>query len=137
MNQNTHDSGYLLIFRGTEDWHKGASAEDLQQVMGQMSAWLDNLTQKNLLKGANPLSNNGKVVRGAAGSSVTDGPFAESKEVVGGYFLLNVESEEQALEIARTNPMLKYAGTSMEVRPVAKSCPLAAEMGIELAGSGV
>ena len=52
-----------------------------------------------------------------------DGPFAESKEVIGGYLLLQVDSLGEAITIAKTNPALAY-GTSIEVRPVAEECPL-------------
>lgn len=50
---------------------------------------------------------------------VTDGPFSEAKEVMGGYYLVDVESKERAIEIAKAIPDLKHDGlTSMEVRPV-------------------
>jgi hypothetical protein len=54
---------------------------------------------------------------------VSDGPFAESKEAIGGYLILNVETLEEAVAIAGTSPNLAY-GTAIEVRPVAKECPL-------------
>ena len=49
---------------------------------------------------------------------VADGPFAESKEAIGGYFLLAVDTMEEAVEIAKTFPTLDY-GASVEVRPIA------------------
>jgi hypothetical protein len=55
---------------------------------------------------------------------VADGPFAESKEAIGGFFLLEVGSLEEATEIAKDFPGLNY-GASVEVRPVAPECPLA------------
>ena len=53
---------------------------------------------------------------------MADGPFAESKEAVGGYFLLQVEDLDEAVEIAKGCPLLEY-GTTVEVRPVAAECP--------------
>jgi hypothetical protein len=76
------------------------------------------------LAGANPLYNTGKVVSGAGGRNVTDGPFAESKEAVGGYFLVNVAGEEEAVSIARGCPLLDH-GWSVEVRPVSPECAMA------------
>jgi hypothetical protein len=58
---------------------------------------------------------------------VSDGPFAESKEAIGGYFLLDVASFDDAVAIARECPGLPY-GVQVEVRPVAAECPLASEL---------
>jgi hypothetical protein len=58
---------------------------------------------------------------------VSDGPFAESKEAIGGYFLLDVASFDDAVVIARECPGLPY-GVQVEVRPVAAECPLASEL---------
>ncbi|MGZ8920876.1 MAG: YciI family protein, partial [Limisphaerales bacterium] len=55
------------------------------------------------------------------GRTVSDGPFAESKEAIGGYFMLDVESIEEAIEIAKQCPTLEY-GAKVEVRPVAPEC---------------
>jgi hypothetical protein len=59
----------------------------------------------------------------AKGLVVSDGPFAESKEAIGGYLLLDVETIEEAIAIAQSSPSLAY-GTSIEVRPVTEECPL-------------
>lgn len=63
----------------------------------------------------------GKLVSGAKGSSVTDGVFAESKESIAGYFLLAVDSTEEAVNLAQACPILAY-GAQIEVRPVADLC---------------
>ena len=75
----------------------------------------------------NPLEPQGKVVSGANGRVVSDGPFTESKESIGGYFLLNVATMDQAVAIAQQCPGLPH-GIRVEVRPVAPECPIAAEM---------
>jgi hypothetical protein len=121
MSTSTSKSEYLLLFRGTE-WDKGLSPEELQNVMGQFMGWFDRLTQEGVLKAGQPLAREGKIVSGKGGRSVADGPFAESKEAIGGYFLLHAASLEQAVEIAKECPVLKY-GSSVEVRPVAEQCP--------------
>ena len=116
-------SEYILLFRGT-DWHKGLSPEEIQEVVKQMYAWLDRLTAEGKAKGGKPLFPEGKIVSQKKGRSVADGPFAESKEAIGGFFLLELNSLEEATEIAKEFPGLNY-GASVEVRPVAPECPLA------------
>jgi hypothetical protein len=117
------NSEYILLFRGT-DWHKGLSPEEIQEVVKQMYAWLDRLTAEGKAKAGKPLFPEGKIVSKKKGRSVADGPFAESKEAIGGFFLLEVGSLEEAAEIAKDFPGLNY-GATVEVRPVAPECPLA------------
>jgi hypothetical protein len=66
--------------------------------------------------------NEGKIVSGKNGRAVADGPFAESKEAIGGYFLVQASDLNEALEIARACPGLAY-GITVEVRPIAERCP--------------
>ncbi|HAB18292.1 MAG TPA: YciI family protein [Verrucomicrobiota bacterium] len=123
------DNGYLLIFRGT-DWHKGLSAEQMQRVVGDWMAWFQRLTEEGKVAGGNPLENEGKVVSGKHGKIVADGPFAEAKEAIGGYFLLTVKSEAEAVEIAQQCPGLPH-GAMVEVRPIAGMCPAGQDAGFE------
>jgi hypothetical protein len=113
-------SEYLLLFRGT-DWHKGLSPEEIQTVTTSWRAWFERLTREGKAKAGQPLVNEGKVVSGKHGRVVADGPFAESKEAIGGYFLLQVDSLEAAVAIAQDCPGLGY-GAVVEVRPVASEC---------------
>jgi hypothetical protein len=116
-------SEYLLLFRGT-DWHKGLSPEEIQQVINQMMVWFDRLTAEGKLKAGQPLFQEGKIVSQKKGRQVADGPFAESKEAIAGYFLLQVDSLDEAVVIAKDYPALEYGGT-VEVRPVAPECSMA------------
>jgi hypothetical protein len=116
-------SEYMLLFRGN-DWHKGLSPEEIQEVVKQMYAWLDRLTAEGKAKAGKPLFPEGKIVSQKKGRSVADGPFAESKEAIAGFFLLEVGSLDEAAEIAKEFPGLNY-GATVEVRPVAPACPLA------------
>ena len=115
-------SQYMLLFRGTA-WHKGLSPEEIQEVVKQMYAWLDRLTAEGKARAGKPLFPEGKIVS-QKGRSVADGPFAESKEAIAGFFLLEVSSLDEAAEIAKDFPGLRY-GATVEVRPVAPECPLA------------
>jgi len=120
MNSYKTSNGYLLLFRGT-DWHMQLSPEEIQRVMGDWGAWFGRLNDQDKLTAANPLENEGVVVSGKS-RSVADGPFAEAKESIGGFFLLKVETMEEALAIAKECPALPY-GLTVEVRPVAPACP--------------
>ena len=119
------NNGYMLIFRGT-DWHKGLSPEQMQQVASDWMAWFKRLTEQGKAVAGNPLEREGKVVSGKNGRVVADGPFAESKEAIGGYFLLKVNSLDEAVTIAQECPGLPY-GAKVEVRPVMDQCPLSGE----------
>ncbi len=111
---------YMLLFRGTH-WFKGLSPGEIQQIVDQMHAWLDRLTAEGKAKTGQPLMFEGKVVSQKNGRVVSDGPFAESKEAIAGYFLLNVKSLDEAVVIAKDYPGLNY-GATVEVRPVAPEC---------------
>ena len=124
MNTQTHN-GYMLIFRGT-DWYQGLSPEEMQQVADHWMAWFKGLTEQGKVVAGNPLEREGKIVSGKNGRVVSDGPFAESKETIGGYFLLQVNTLDEAVAIAQQCPGLPY-GIRVEVRPVAAECPVAAE----------
>jgi hypothetical protein len=131
-------SEYLLLFRGT-NWHKGLSPAEIQKVMTQWRAWFNGLEAASKIKGGLPLMNEGKVVSGADGRFVVDGPFAESKEAVGGYFLIAVADLDEAVAIAKQCPGLKY-GATVEIRPVAEECAameIARQAEAELEGAGV
>lgn len=124
MSTQTSTSEYLLLFRGN-DWDKGLSPEQLQKVVSDWAAWFDRLTQEGKCKGGHPLQEEGKLVSGKNGRIVVDGPFAESKEAIGGYFYLQVGDIDEAVEIAKQCPGLEY-GCIVEVRPVADLCTVRA-----------
>jgi hypothetical protein len=117
-------NGYLLIFRGT-DWYQGLSPEQMQQISDRWMAWFKGLKDEGKCAGGNPLEREGKIVAGKS-RTVSDGPFAESKETIGGYFLLTVGSMDEAVAIAQQCPGLAY-GIRVEVRAIAGECPMAVE----------
>src|SRR5438034_10983177 len=124
MNEQKQNE-YLLLFRGSS-WDKGLSPEQLQKTMDQFMAWFERLKQQGKVKVGQPLERTGKIVSGKNGRIVADGPFAESKEAIGGYFLLQVDSLDEAVAIAQLCPGLPH-GVKIEVRPVMAHCPLSAE----------
>ena len=126
MNPQQPTNEHLLFIRGTH-WNSGMSPADLQRTMTDFYAWVDGLHKQGILRGAQPLMEEGKLVTGTKGASVTDGVFAESKEAIAGYFLLAVDSMDEALHIARACPILDH-GAQIEVRPVADLCRPMAEV---------
>lgn len=122
MNTTTSTPKYLLLFRGN-DWSQGLSPEEMQKVATEWMGWFNRLSEQGKALAGNPLENEGRIVSRKNGRVVVDGPFAESKEAIGGYFLLQVSTFEEALAIAQQCPGLPY-GARVEVRPVAEQCPM-------------
>jgi hypothetical protein len=121
MNTQSKTPEYLLLFRGT-DWSKGLSPEEIQKVVGEFRAWFEQLVGQGKVLSGKPLEREGRIVSDKNGRVVADGPFAESKEAIGGFFLLRVNDLDEAVEIAKQCPSLGYGG-KVEVRPIAEQCP--------------
>jgi hypothetical protein len=124
MSATTSKDDYMLLFRGT-NWDKELSDEQLQKVVSDWAAWFERLTKEGKAISGAPLGSEGKIVAGKKGRTVADGPFAESKEAIGGYFYLHVADMNEAVEIAKQCPGLEY-GAIVEVRPVAEMCTVRA-----------
>jgi len=90
---------------------------EMQKIMARFDLWMKSLNDRGMVVGTDGLEPKGTVLRGSRGRSVSDGPFAESKEIIGGYVLITADSYEQAVEAARDCPGLDY-GMAVEVRPV-------------------
>jgi hypothetical protein len=108
---------FMLLFRGASQQY-GFSPEEMQGHMQKWFAWVDQLKSKNIYVSGEPLLPDGKTVAGKK-AIVTDGPFAESKEIIGGFFIIKAASIEEATEIAKDCPDLPLEGT-VEVREVMK-----------------
>jgi hypothetical protein len=122
MKTETTTGEYMLLFRGPH-WDKGLSTGELQQAMDQVMAWFEGLNERGKIKAAQPLGTQGRTISGTNGKFVVDGPFTETKEAVGGYLVLQADKLEEAVEIARSMPTLRY-GVSVEVRPILAECPI-------------
>jgi len=123
MNSPNSSFEYLLLFRGN-GWDQSLSPAELQKTMSSFLSWFERLNAQGILKAGQPLMDEARIVSGKNGRTVADGPFAESKEAVGGYFLIRAESFADAVAIAKECPLLEH-GTAVEVRPVAAECPTA------------
>jgi len=109
-------SEYVYLYRGGD---AGRSPENVQQTMQKWMTWLKGLAEKGHIKDqGQPLEPGGKLVRGKQ-KAVTDGPFAEAKDIVGGYTLIEACDLDQAVELSKGCPILEVDG-AVEVRPVMK-----------------
>ncbi len=107
-------SEFVYLYRGGS---RPDSASEGEAVMQKWVNWLQDLAGKGYIKDkGQPLEQEGKVVH-SRGGAVTDGPYAESKDIVGGYTLVSAKDLAQAAELARGCPILERGGL-VEVRPV-------------------
>jgi len=120
MNTTNSTSEYLILFRGC-GWDRSLSPAELQKSLASFFGWFERLSASGVLKAGQPLTDDARIVSGKNGSTVADGPFAESKETIGGYFLIRAESLDAAVAIAQQCPTLEH-GAVMEVRPIAAQC---------------
>jgi len=118
----SNKNGYVLL-SSSDEWYNDLSLEELQKIVKQNKAWVDGLVAQGKVKGGQALAREGVVVSGNNRRVVSDGPFAESKEVIGGTLLLDVATMEEAIAIAKACPSLRY-NTNIEVRPISGDCPL-------------
>ena len=114
-------SDFVFLFRSTQAQQSEAmgTPERAQRSMEAWVAWIRDLEAKGHLKNpGQPLERTGKVVRGK-GTPVTDGPFAEAKDLVLGFIVVEAKDLERAVELAAACP-IAIGGGSVEVRPVMK-----------------
>ena len=112
MDTPTPKNEYLVISRG--QWDSDASKEDIQRAIDDFYVWYERSLELGRMKPGSRLTTEGRVV---TRNSITDGPFAESKELIGGYWFILANSLEEAAAIAVENPCVAY-GLTIEVRPL-------------------
>lgn len=108
---------FLILARGTGEAYKHLSPQEMQQVIQKYMTWSEEMRKSGRLLHGEKLREGGQVVRGVNGQvTVTDGPFAESKEILGGFWMVEAASYEQIQRDLANHPHLR-AG-SLEVREV-------------------
>ena len=108
----------MLIFRHP-DGHKVASPEQIQIWMKQTMDWIGGIAAQNKFTGGNGLPfDDAKVV--GFNNVVTNGPFGDIKETIGGYIIVKADSVDEAVEFAKGSPVLQGEGNTVEVRKIAK-----------------
>jgi hypothetical protein len=103
---------FLVISRGA--WDADLPKETVQRAIDEFYGWYDRNLASGRFKPGSRLAREGKLV---AKGSITDGPFAEAKEVIGGYWIVVAESLEAAAAFMAQNPTIA-CGLSMEIRPL-------------------
>jgi hypothetical protein len=114
--EQEHRRKFMLIFRGGAVSRDDMSPSELQAHVAKWYTWSDELTRQGRRNAGTPLENPGATVRGHD-RAVTDGPYAESKDLVTGSMIIDAASLEDAIQVARTCPTYEFDG-SVEVRPV-------------------
>jgi hypothetical protein len=109
---------YILIFRH-EDGMKVASPDQIQVWMKQTMDWIGGIAAQNKFVAGNGLPfDTSRVVHHKG--VVTNGPFGEIKETIGGYIVVKADSIDEAVEFAKGSPVLQGDGNTVEVRKIAK-----------------
>jgi len=112
MSKTPPTSEYLLLSRG--QWDRDKSPREIQAAIDDFYAWYEQLVAQGRFKPGQRLATGGKLV---SRSGVTDGPFTEAKEIIGGYWFIVATSLQEAAAIAALNPCLA-CGLSYEIRPI-------------------
>jgi hypothetical protein len=107
---------FMLIFQGSLP--SEVAPEESMEITGQWMAWVDKLAKAGKYVGGEPLLPGGKVISGNY-KNVTDGPFAEGKEVIGGYFIVNAADYDEAVALCADYPDYDRGGTVI-IRQVMK-----------------
>jgi hypothetical protein len=106
---------FLLLFRGGN--YPVPSQEEAQQHRQKWFNWINSLRNQELFIATQPLEYDGKIVRGNK-KLITDGPFAEGKEIIGGYLICRADSYEQAVDISKGCPILEFENGIVEIRQI-------------------
>jgi hypothetical protein len=111
---------YVLLFGSATDWSQ-IPQEEQGAIYGQIMQWWEKHSQAGTIVGGaklQPVTTATTVRLDADKPVVTDGPFVEAKEVLGGFGIVDVANLDEALALAKTWPALQVAGESVEIRPV-------------------
>ncbi len=112
MSGNDSLNEYLILSRGK--WSKDKTPEEIQEAIDRFYDWIHQLVNDGKAKLGQRLATEGRLV---SQQGVTDGPFAETKEVIGGYWIFLAGSLDEAADLAAQNPCMA-CGLSYEVRPM-------------------
>ena len=117
MSQPAPSSEYLVLSRG--QWDKAASKDDIECAIAKFYDWYARNLEGGRMKPGSRLSTEIAVVSraGLRSGAVTDGPFGEAKEIIGGYWIIVARSLREAAELAAQNPCIPY-GLHYEIRPL-------------------
>ncbi|HWA86164.1 MAG TPA: YciI family protein [Opitutus sp.] len=128
-------SSYMLLFRnGGPEAHAHLTPAERAALAAKWNTWVDSLKSRGAMEQGRPLGLEGRVVTGLHGERVTDGPYAETKEIVAGYIMIRATHLDAAAEIAKGCPGLAI-GLIVEVRPLQDFSPVLEEVKAVAPGS--
>jgi hypothetical protein len=107
---------FMLILRGGIH-PRDMQPEQIQALMAKFGQWMSQMQSCGQVRGVGRLEDDGRRLSRKHGQIMTDGPYVEAKEIIGGYFLISAPDLNQALDIAKQCPILENEGT-VEVRPI-------------------
>ena len=110
-------ANFMYLFRGGMEDMDRATPAQLQANMQKWANWMQELGKKGHFKAGEPLENTGKVLTSRK-KTISDGPYAEAKDVVGGYLIVTAETLEHATELAKGCPIFEHDTGSVEVRAI-------------------
>lgn len=109
-------SKFLFVYRNTTESYSNMSPEEMQRILQKWQTWIaEGIRQGWMVEAGDGLRREGRVVN--AKKVVSDGPFSEAKEVVGGFSIVQADTLDTATELAKGCPIFQRGG-SVEVRPL-------------------
>jgi hypothetical protein len=116
MKTISEKSDYMLLLL-QPNTGPAPSPDEMKTIMDRFGVWMESMAAKGMVLGTAGLEVSGKIIRGSGGETITDGPYPEAKEIVGGYVLITATDLNDAISVARECPGLDYR-MAVEVRPV-------------------
>ncbi len=108
---------YLCVQRSQTGACEPPSPAQMEEMYAKFNAWMEKYGD-NLVDMGGKLNEGGKIV---TSDGTADGPFAEAKEIIGGYMIVSAESWDEAVEIVRESPGVMMPGSSVEIREISTS----------------
>lgn len=111
---------YILLLHETPAAYAGLSPAELGAIIERYAAWAQSLAERGLLAGGEKLVDDGgrRLLRRGDAILASDGPYAEAKDVIGGYFVIRAETDAAAEALARESPHLDRDGQWIELRRI-------------------
>ena len=116
MNTSSEKSDYMLLLR-QPNTGPAPTPDEMKKIMDRFGVWMESMAAKGMVLATAGLEVSGKILRGSGGETITDGPYPEANEIVGGYVLITAADLNDAIAAARECPGLDYR-MAVEVRPV-------------------
>ncbi len=108
---------FILLLRGVNEQLNNYSPEELQKLLEKYDAWIESVKNEDKLRGAQKFKDGVRHQLTANNGEIVDGPFAETKKTIGGYFVVETNELQEAVEIARKCPILSHGG-SVEIQEI-------------------